>query len=372
MKDSTKRHEHFISCLKAFQDLLYPFFNSARSQKSRSTQQPDGSTVELSLDNRFEALLKLDEDDNNTQENSAQTAARENSRVEKERETYELEYDIEDDLPFHVWCFFADLHRTQDFLKETWAKHAGGTLNLPTASTVTSVALELVQKAEAELVHLSPQHLNQSGLTPYLSISRYLFSDVLSEKMQCDPVKWSYLIESLLPKGRTSTSSHQAPCREEPSLPQWLRAIIGPEAMESYDFISHMMLDLYYPHLTGDQTMFSETTSNVRSEALDFPTKPEPYLDIITKSLYASCLGGSTVISAFMVRVLCDIQEILGDTIQDSYSNLRWQGAQAERKLRWGWSDLERTTTSTGWGLSPRQLLPLFGSPLAVNQAIST
>lgn len=72
---------------------------------------------------------------------------------------YELEIQHRTNLVFLIFCFFEDLHRIQDFLKETWGKQKAGTADLESAAITTNIALDIVRRAEEDIIATAPAML---------------------------------------------------------------------------------------------------------------------------------------------------------------------------------------------------------------------
>jgi hypothetical protein len=68
--------------------------------------------------------------------------------------TYELDIDSSVDRSFDVFCFFEDLHRIQDFLKETWNDYKEYKIDLITAVIITNAAIDIVRRLEESLVEI--------------------------------------------------------------------------------------------------------------------------------------------------------------------------------------------------------------------------
>lgn len=72
----------------------------------------------------------------------------------------DLDMDSDIELTFMVYCLYEDiheLHELHELIKDTWRQHHDGVVKLCTASLVTNLALDLVQKYEAGLVTTSPK-----------------------------------------------------------------------------------------------------------------------------------------------------------------------------------------------------------------------
>ena len=78
--------------------------------------------------------------------------AKKSQAKDRSEEIYGLEGQFDIDNAFIIFCFFEDLHRQQDFLKETWDRCKVGTCDLAVASVRTNLAFNLVRRAKEELI----------------------------------------------------------------------------------------------------------------------------------------------------------------------------------------------------------------------------
>ncbi|KAE8447851.1 hypothetical protein EG329_010080 [Mollisiaceae sp. DMI_Dod_QoI] len=376
-KLSTAMHEFFTQCLKKIQDILRPLFQLAQPPKSTTAQNLGTSKSQIALDNRFEALEVEDVNDDDTVD--VQKVSQRNKSAPKKlqaekSDACELDQAIEDDLPFFVWCYFEDLHRLQDFLVETWKQHSHGKLHVSVAAIVTSIALELVQKSEEELVQLAPNRFRDAETTQYRSILKYVCTENDLKNVQNSTASWAYFPEYVMLRRRTTISSHWAPCREPFPIPEWIASSVGfAPLMKSAELISHMVLDLHYMHATTpkEREAFFESGSYVRPK-ISFPSRTNPYLDAITKGIYTVCTKSTTVSSVFMALILCDINRVLGKDVKDRYMELRQQGAAANRLLGLDWSKVCQGADPKMQTQIIEDLLPSWGSADAVIQAAKT
>jgi hypothetical protein len=67
--------------------------------------------------------------------------------------TFSGQRNIEDELPFIIFCFFEDLQNTRGLIKEAWTKVASGEINRIAASLTTNVAIQLVRSTEKRSSH---------------------------------------------------------------------------------------------------------------------------------------------------------------------------------------------------------------------------
>lgn len=72
------------------------------------------------------------------------------------KDNYELEANSRLNNSFLVFCFFEDLHKIQEFLRDLWQKVAYGETSSIAASLTTDIAMNLVYKNEQEVRYLLP------------------------------------------------------------------------------------------------------------------------------------------------------------------------------------------------------------------------
>ncbi|KAG4431827.1 hypothetical protein IFR05_012689 [Cadophora sp. M221] len=82
------------------------------------------------------------------------TAHQANRSKAQTTDALELELAVLNDMPFFVYCFFEDLHRTRKLILGLWEEFRAGQLSALTASVTTNIAMELVQKAEKEILNI--------------------------------------------------------------------------------------------------------------------------------------------------------------------------------------------------------------------------
>lgn len=137
-------HEHFIGVLETILDILTPCYES---NKKKHGKAGTGPKVKGNPDIPSNIFEMLDVDDIADEDlNTPELKPRRAKAVPKSTslETYELDTDPEVDVPFIAFCFFEDLHRIQEFLKETWKSHATGDLDIGTAYLLTNYAVSIV------------------------------------------------------------------------------------------------------------------------------------------------------------------------------------------------------------------------------------
>lgn len=125
--------------------------------------QPHFPTPDLpskNLTSRFDAL-KLEDYDLNAYELLPSVAPKPILKDSDMSNIFELELTLEAELPFMIFCFFEDLNRIRDFLETIWNEVKNGTLDNTPASLVPNIALELIKRAENDMISISPERFSK-------------------------------------------------------------------------------------------------------------------------------------------------------------------------------------------------------------------
>jgi hypothetical protein len=88
-------------------------------------------------------------------------------------ELYEIVPDPQAELSLKVFCFFEDLHILQGEVRKAWNAFKAGNLTLVAATIVTTAAIELVGRAEKELVASYPRDFKVSR--SYQDLAQIIF-----------------------------------------------------------------------------------------------------------------------------------------------------------------------------------------------------
>ncbi|KAI2463536.1 hypothetical protein F4781DRAFT_117785 [Annulohypoxylon bovei var. microspora] len=146
-------HRFFI---KVLQDALAKLgggeiSNASTKPAVKKSSDKDGKIT--GIENRFSHLDIDDTDDSYhlTPIEAALATSDKKQPQPKSVDVFELEAEQAFEKAFTVFCFFEDLHRIQEKLKETW-KHCGsGKIDLLTATIVTDAAVCMIRRAEQDL-----------------------------------------------------------------------------------------------------------------------------------------------------------------------------------------------------------------------------
>jgi hypothetical protein len=161
LRESTQKHSHFIGVLE---DVLHILESSSTSSASHDL----GDRVEeLSLD----ATTLLAAEDKDTPydvlyiDDALIDPSMENHDGGQDNQVtrpppkvnYEMET-TDEEVYFAIYCFFDDLDRLREFIRQLWSDYKNGLSDLITTSVTTNHALELVQQAEKDLASSFPEH----------------------------------------------------------------------------------------------------------------------------------------------------------------------------------------------------------------------
>jgi len=150
-------HAIFNQRLEEAMDILKPNFEKEANMPPGRVQD---TTAESALINRFAALEVKDVADESVFTLSVtdpiiSTSTKEKVSQQKHTKVYELETDPVDELPFVVYCLFEDAMQNRKFIQDTWEKVVSKSDRIA-ASLVTNIVLELIRKAEDEVLTQLP------------------------------------------------------------------------------------------------------------------------------------------------------------------------------------------------------------------------
>ena len=166
MSDNFK-HWHFIGVLERVLQILEPnsvseSVDSAYQGKFATPNMNTAAKSETELDkfsNIYDILYIDDKDFSTTPTTTTTTtenvASRQNISSEPRRVIYEAE-STEEEMYFALFCFFDDLNRLRQFLRNLWQQYDAGILNLMTVSVTTNTAINLVRRAEQDFIATFP------------------------------------------------------------------------------------------------------------------------------------------------------------------------------------------------------------------------
>lgn len=338
-KDETsiEGHDHFINVLENALAILQSCCPKS-AQAGKQEQKPKNSAVEPepshSLSNRF-GMLNV-EDTNDivldlaASDISATSAAKKSSKATAPHswDVYELEIQYGTDLAFLIFCFFEDLHRIQDFIKETWGKQKAGTVGLEAAAVTTNIALDIVRRAEEDIIATAPAMLAKPR--SFQAIAMVIFhadalakgDDVDKRLSSSDTLKitefdeFIYLSTARILMKYEQISSFKIEQYPLPVPPVRMSYISRPELLvlpevkrwEEEDVrLTQMLMDM------SSHDIFQKV----------FKDRKEPVQDELSTGLHKLRNGEVSVWIVFAARVCLDIQAILGKEVGKPYETLK-------------------------------------------------
>lgn len=334
---SIEGHDHFINVLENALAILLPCCLKS-VQTSKQEQKPKTSALEPEsshiLSNRF-GMLNV-EDTNDivldlaASDISATSAAKKSSKATTPHswDVYELEIQHGTDLAFLIFCFFEDLHRIQDFIKETWGKQKAGTVDLEAAAVTTNIALDIVRRAEEDIIATAPAMLAKPR--SFQAIAMVIFhadalakgDDVDKRLSSSDTLKvtesdeFIYLSTARILMKYEQISSFKIEQYPLPVPPVRVSYISRPELLvlpevkrwEEEDVsLTQMLMDM------SSHDLFQKV----------FKDRKEPVQDELSTGLHKLRNGEVSVWIVFAARVCLDIQAILGKKVGKPYEMLK-------------------------------------------------
>ncbi|KAI4279291.1 MAG: hypothetical protein L6R38_005073 [Xanthoria sp. 2 TBL-2021] len=354
---STESHAHFIAVLEQAMAILKPCYSNdlpgydqrmEPNEKDSKQAEKSPQTFDDDLSNRFHMLKVHDTDSDvdltatEVQASAKQTPTKSQTKSQVEREVWELVEEFSTDIAFVIFCFFEDLHRIQDFLKETWKKYKDGTLDLMTCAMTTNLALDLVRRAEEDIINQAPMLLG--GPRSYEALSVLIFY-AESFKNGKDPNKMLESDESLkitpfdefiylstariLIKFEQISSFKIAYPQPVPSVrmsylsrPDLLDLPQVKKWEEEDEFLSQLLMEM-----SLDDTV-SKAMKEINRD------RKAPAVDELTKGLYKLRREGE--VSTWMIfaaRILLDIRDIMGEDMSRGHQEQVAAGRAAFERL---------------------------------------
>jgi hypothetical protein len=380
--ESNEAHQHFIRVLESTFDILEPRFElSSSHESSDSTSNSNDHTRNQNL---FDTLNveDIDEEAFNAMPSVGITA----SKFQPESQAlavYELELPKDTDLSFIIYCFFEDLVESRNFILQLWDEVRVGKLDFLSASLTANVALQLVRKAEEELIALSPERLGKNSYKAIASMihpvpeirlqsptpphsAEEMLEMVLETPPRPQSDEFIYLSTFYsLENYRLSVNFRKGLPMVDPLFHQYLRQPeLKPE--NSYyliedDLLCQILLDLELRcHFEFSNRIIEKARHAGLLPKLTLEQKEQTYAafeDQITKGLQSILLEGEINVSAvFEARVLLDILGIFGGKAADAYTNLRKTAATADSALGIQWSRDPKYKKRNGLASTPIQL----------------
>ncbi|KAL8689263.1 MAG: hypothetical protein Q9224_004679 [Gallowayella concinna] len=336
-----KQHIHFIRVLEQSLKILEPCVEAEDANQGHPYQNGTSSEPSTSLTNPF-SLLKMEDspelDPAQVSEVAAAVSVPEKTKASKgepEIAVYELEDEDEfdEELAFVIFCFFEDLHRTQDFINHMWRKYKTKKCDLHTAAITTNAAFELVRQAEEDLIAQAPAVFDRKR--SYDSIAIIVFyADAFqqgtcpearlqsNESLRVTPfddfiylstarILMKFTFMANLPKGYDFP--WPAPCP-----PLRFSYISRPDLLGTPEMDRKEQEDGTLSKLIIDRQLWNTYKKEMTPRFSPPPSEDElsESLDRLTKE------GVLSVALVFEARIFLDIQEIMGEDIGRGHQDL--------------------------------------------------
>ncbi|KAI9645106.1 hypothetical protein NHQ30_005840 [Ciborinia camelliae] len=335
-------HEHFIGVLETILDILKPCYESAKTKNGQGFRvEPKVKENLESLTNMFEILDVEDISDEDLPAADLKSGNSQATIKSTPVETYELDEDPEIDVPFIVFCFFEDLHRIQEFIKDTWTRHKNGDLDISTAYLLTNYATSIVQQEELRILKSLPAQYFRAGSTMLHVVDTIYFPTM--EYFQA-------------PKEEKDTTDLDN-FLYYPVYQIINKTVRALEACKPYDFppaVQPLSLFLFFNGVERQSTIDSQQEDDVKLtqfllelaiqekfKAYEGLTKPiNEHEDMITRSLrlLVNQRDSARAVPTWMVFgavLLLDIWRILGNDVGDSHEKLLQKASMAKAVMRY-------------------------------------
>lgn len=306
---------------------------SAKAGKQeQKTREPPPEPNQI-LSNRF-GMLNVEETnefvlDLAASDIGATSAATKSSKatVQDSWDVYELEIQYRTDLAFLIFCFLEDLHCIQDFIKETWRKQKVGIVDLETVDDTTNIALDIVRRAEEDVIATAPALLAKPR--SYQEIAMVIFhadalakGDDVDERLSSSDTlmitefdEFIYLSTAriLMKYERIAFKIEQYPLPVPPVRMSYIsrpELLILPEVKRWEDEdvrLTRMLMDM--------------SSHDILQKV--FKDRKEPVQDELSTALHRLRNGEVSVWIVFAARVCLDIQSILGKKVGKPYETLK-------------------------------------------------
>ncbi|PVH79112.1 hypothetical protein DL98DRAFT_533306 [Cadophora sp. DSE1049] len=394
-------HQHFIEILEQCFTILQPRFEILRADKSENSGTRPSFTTQTqqmgSSQNRFEKLplkstSEIDLDDSPI-DTTASPSLRTTSTLKSD--VYVPELPAQAEFHFAVYCFYEDLHATQEFLKRQWQDVRDGLLSDTVAAVVTHVALELVGIAEVELLKMSQGKLLDPSYRDLTSIIRpvphyktgiiqvkqidveaamarghfesNLPITVDSEKAAMIPGEFVYLSTFLsMDKTRRFISPHaQTPMVVPAGYLFYNQPELMPEtnnwATED-DLLSKILLEIRYHMHFGTNDRRAQWAAEYRLQESPAMWPIHDTITIRLRNVFGS--GDIRLSDVFKARVLLDLLQIIGAKSSNAYSALKKSTAITQHHFGFSFgSEMEIKLGLAKPIREPEEMVEFYGCP---------
>lgn len=339
-KYADKQHIHFIEILKQSLKILEPCVEAEGSAQKHRKQDEPSLQENARIVNRFAALKVEESPDVDPSEVSEVAAAVNMAQKTKDSKdesviVYELEDEDEfdEELAFIIFCFFEDLHRTQEFVDELWRKYKARKCDLHTAAITTNAAFDLVRQAEEDIIAQAPKLFNRKRSWDSIAIIVF-YADAFQqgvcpearlnakESLRITPFDdFIYLSTARILMKFTFLADVPKDCElpyPVPCPPLRFGYISRPDLLGTPGMNRKEQEDLALSRYIIDRQLW-----NTWKEGGSQLSTPPPLDDEFSVSLDRLTKEGVlSVALVFEAQVILDIQDIMGDDVQRGHQDL--------------------------------------------------
>ena len=352
---SNEGHAHFIEVLETVIGILTPIASDSRqkSQEGNSNKPSQPATTQTSLEatpdaltNRFHGL-EIQESQDDDEELPPLPPARKSKGAPKDASDEAFELDQEEhDFVFRAFCFFEDLERTRQFLKETWRRYKLSIIDLITATITTSAAMHLIEQEEARLFENKPQGAESGGQYGDIVSSIY-YVEALQEGScidhylaSTDRLDITPLEEFIYsPTARTLYRFQQTrKATDKIGKDQWVQFV--PPARMGYVARPELLKLPALERWQSEHDRLMKLLLDHDMHQCFFGRLGKQHdCDFLIEDVFARALRSMrerdelTVATVFTCRILLDIQDVLGDQLSMSFEELLRDASHATSEL---------------------------------------
>ncbi|KAI9051967.1 hypothetical protein LZ554_004221 [Drepanopeziza brunnea f. sp. 'monogermtubi'] len=319
--NSNDSHAYFVGILETVHDQLQAGITKSAEVEPDIGDAPSNEEMAQDLSNLF-AVLELEEP---LESDQIPATVLPGPAAPPRKITYELDEADEQAREEEAWlqiiAFFNDFADLRSHILKAWQDYASGLLDLTSVAVTTNVAIEMVQRAETELLASLAKNKSTSKLNNYTSIASLIIQAEAYEKgggptatgLAIDP---AFLYHPHDPYNEDLIKSHDLTCMSTFILLYSFLPVIQP------GMVPFMKPEYYGPHdFSGERLQWREKFLQEKRLLLEF--LPDicvlrqirgqvPVLDEISRGLMD--MVGSKVIPIWLVlacRLWLDIHQVL-------------------------------------------------------------
>jgi hypothetical protein len=208
--NSNDSHAYFVGILETVYDQLQAGITKSAKVEPDIGDTPSNEEMAQDLSNLF-AVLELEEP---LESDQIPATVLPGSAAPRRKITYELDEADEQARAEEAWlqiiAFFNDFADLRSHITKAWQDYASGLLDLTSVAVTTNVAIEMVQRAETELLASLAKNKSTSKLNDYTSIASLIIQTEAYELGVVDP---AFLHHPHDPFNKDLIKSHDLTCK---------------------------------------------------------------------------------------------------------------------------------------------------------------